>query len=193
MTFGTSQLSGNPPSGQTIAVGSLPTLTYRLGDTMTVPYQARGTFGDGNFFALQLSGVDGSFNSFTTVGRDTLLTGQIAFPLGATGNHFRVRVASCDPYLASADNGRDISTLTSTVSESPAEGIDIVQISDHLILRSVESVIAAHLFSLLGTELLSQRGTGTLDIDLSQIPAGIYFAVIESGERREARKIAVLH
>jgi hypothetical protein len=194
VSFGTAQLNGIPLDAQSILVEPIPTLSYHPGDTITVPYSASGLFGDGNFFSLQLSDSNGSFNSFTNVGHDTSLSGSIAFALTKPGNHFRVRIASSDPYLASVDNGSDISTLNSSVVERPDRGIVITQTSNYFVVRSLTAeVIQVHLFSQLGTEVSSQRDPGELDVDLAPLRAGIYFAVVEAGQQREVRRIAVVH
>lgn len=94
-------------------------------------------------------------------------------------------------------DGRIVRQLTFlpelAVNTSIEPSFTISQNSDHLKISGEQQATSCRIFSLLGTELLSQRGIGTLDIDLSHIPAGIYFAVVETGERREVRKIAVLH
>jgi hypothetical protein len=41
--------------------------------------------------------------------------------------------------------------------------------------------------------VLSQHGSGALDVDLSALPAGVYFAVVESGNDRQVKRIAVVH
>ncbi len=193
VTFGTSQLSGGPNT-QTIEVGTIPTQTYHVGDTVKVPYQSSGAFGSGNFFEAELSDANGSFNDFTITGQDTLLTGSIGVPIGAAGSHYRVRIISSDPYVASADNGSDISTnANATVSESAPNGIQITQISEHLLVQASETSVEVHLYTMLGTELLFQQGSGTLDVDLSSLPAGVYFAVIEAGNERVVKRIAVVH
>jgi len=47
--------------------------------------------------------------------------------------------------------------------------------------------------NLLGAEVLSKRGAGTVGVDLSSLPAGVYFAIVQAGDAREVRKIAVVH
>jgi PKD repeat protein len=191
MTFGTALYSG-VPNGQSIALGPMPT-SYHVGDTIIVPYTASGSFGDGNFFSLQLSDSNGSFNTFTNVGHDTLISGQIPFVMKQPGKHFRVRIASSDPYMPSQDNGTDITTATSSVAEANIELIDIKEFPNELLAHSSAGEIELHLFSLLGAEILSQHALGTLDLDLSPLPVGVYFAVIETGGAREVKRIAVVH
>jgi hypothetical protein len=65
--------------------------------------------------------------------------------------------------------------------------------TDHLLATSESSLISCRIISLLGTELLSERGTGTLDVDLASLPEGMYVAIVQAGDERGVRKILVAH
>ncbi|MDP4199671.1 MAG: hypothetical protein Q8922_03610 [Bacteroidota bacterium] len=93
---------------QTITLGPITTLAYCVGDTMLVPYTASGTFASDNHFFVQLSDASGSFVSYTPIGSNAASGGIISVPLNGSGLHFRLRVASTDPYDTSAHNGSDI-------------------------------------------------------------------------------------
>src|SRR5437868_6931187 len=94
---------------QTITLGPITKLSYCVGDTLWVPYQASGTFSSANFFTVQLSDPSGSFGSFTNVGHSNAGSGVIPVPLVTKGQFFQVRVASTDPYEFSSANGVNIS------------------------------------------------------------------------------------
>jgi|GEM_PF-2026200 len=93
---------------QTITLGPIPNLNYCLRDTLFVPYQASGVFSSDNTFNVQLSDANGSFSAFTIVGHDTAMNGSIPVRMASLGSGFRVRVASSDPYLLSANNSGNI-------------------------------------------------------------------------------------
>ncbi|MFI5202564.1 MAG: T9SS type A sorting domain-containing protein [Candidatus Kapaibacterium sp.] len=83
---------------------------------VTVYYTATGTFGAKNVFTVQLSATDGSFTpTFTIIGSvKSTASGSIAVHIPAYDlnyDHYRVRVASSNPYLVSNDNGSDIQVL----------------------------------------------------------------------------------
>lgn len=40
---------------------------------------------------------------------------------------------------------------------------------------------------------MAQRGMGEIDVDLSTIPVGVYFAIAQAGGERLTRRIAVVH
>ncbi|MFI5263498.1 MAG: T9SS type A sorting domain-containing protein [Candidatus Kapaibacterium sp.] len=54
-------------------------------------------------------------------------------------------------------------------------------------------MITASIVDLLGATIISQTDRDVLSLDLSNLNNGVYFAIITSGNRRELRKIAVLH
>jgi hypothetical protein len=95
-------------SAQTITLGPIAKTAYCVGDTMFVPYTATGTFNPGNYFFAELSDASGSFAGFTPFGHSTPAGGSLAVPLLSIGEHFRVRVASEDPYATSTNNGGDL-------------------------------------------------------------------------------------
>ncbi len=92
---------------QTITLNPLTQLTYCVGETASVSYEASGTFDSSNIFAVQLSLPGGSFSGWTIIGRGTALSGSIPVTFNQTGT-YRVRVASTDPGAFSNDNGADI-------------------------------------------------------------------------------------
>jgi len=101
--------------------------------------------------------------------------------------------------------GRGIDTfqvpnLTFDYSKVSNNGVDqqtslqstIRQASGHLYATSTDQPIELRLLNLLGSEVLSRRGTGELDVDLSSLAAGIYIVVAESNGQRVTKKIAVV-
>jgi hypothetical protein len=96
---------------QSITISPLTKTTYCIGDTLSISYQASGTFEYNNSFFAQLSDANGSFKTFNSMGRSISGSGTIKFTLNNNGQHYRVRVASGAPYVYSADNGVDIQVL----------------------------------------------------------------------------------
>jgi hypothetical protein len=138
-------------AAQTITLGPITKLTYCVGDTIVVPYQASGTFAGDNTFVLQMSDVNGSFTTFTNLGHATRNTDSITVKLNNTGGHYRIRIASTDPYILSSDNGADISVVGYPSPQPwPADGSyhgfagDSIQLSD----RSSESTASTFLWKL---------------------------------------------
>jgi hypothetical protein len=81
----------------------------------------------------------------------------------------------------------------SGVEITPPSNITILQSGDHLFANDEGLPIEICVSNILGSEVLSQGGNGALDIDLSPLPAGVYFAVVQAGSEREVQKIAVVH
>ncbi|MDP4199672.1 MAG: T9SS type A sorting domain-containing protein [Bacteroidota bacterium] len=96
---------------QTITLGPITKLAYCVGDTMLVPYAASGTFASDNHFFVQLSDASGSFASYAPIGNDAALNGSISVALNNVGSHFRVKVASTNPYDTSMRNADDIAVV----------------------------------------------------------------------------------
>lgn len=78
-------------------------------------------------------------------------------------------------------------------SEVPPPAFQIVQTGDRLAIVTEEGSYKIQILNMLGSEVLSQDESGSVNIDLSTVNAGIYFAVVEAGNKREIRKIAVVH
>jgi hypothetical protein len=87
----------------------------------------------------------------------------------------------------------DYSQVESSVAESPMPTFSLRQSGDHLFSNTKETPAEIRIMNILGAEVLSQNGTGALDVDLTQLPAGVYFAQVQSGDAREVKKIAVVH
>ncbi len=96
---------------QSVTTGALSTTSFCQGATVSVIYTASGTFGAKNVFTVQLSAPDGSFTpSFQNIGQvKSATSGSITATLSVTpGTHYRLRVASSNPYIVGNDNGSDI-------------------------------------------------------------------------------------
>ena len=92
-----------------------------------------------------------------------------------------------------ADLNFDYSQVNASVNATPIPTITIAQNSNHLRITADQPATTCRIFSLLCTELLSQHGTGTLDVDLASLPAGMYFAIVQVGNERVVRKIVAVH
>ncbi|MFI5202806.1 MAG: hypothetical protein ACHQNE_10505, partial [Candidatus Kapaibacterium sp.] len=106
---------------QTITINSISGTQFCAGDPLAVTFTATGTWGPTNAFTLQLSDTGGSFGNgvFTNIGSlaDSIagtFTISSAMPAQVDYSpHYRVRVIGGSPsYIASADNGSDISIGT---------------------------------------------------------------------------------
>jgi len=98
-------------SAQSISIGSPAKVSYCVGDSIIVPYQANGPFANDNAFILQFSDANGSFANFSNSVQNAARSGFLATTLHGLGSHYRVRVISSDPYSVSEDNGSDIAVL----------------------------------------------------------------------------------
>ncbi len=88
----------------------------------------------------------------------------------------------------------DYSKVQAGVAENPPpSNLTILQSGDHLFANDEGLPIEIRISNLLGVEVLSQQGSEALDVDLSLLPAGVYFAVVEAGNDRTVRRIAVIH
>ncbi len=87
----------------------------------------------------------------------------------------------------------DYSQIPSSVLNPPVSAMTIRQPGDHLFATDENEPIDIRISNLLGTQILAQHGSGTLDVDLSSLAAGVYFAVVQAGGEETVRKIAVVH
>src|SRR5436190_1397005 len=98
---------------QTITIGEVTNLHNCVNDDIVITYKASGTFESDNQFFVQLSDANGSFQSWTnSTQRSSRDSDKILMHLGSTGSHFRVRVASTNPFTTSNDNGKDIEVIS---------------------------------------------------------------------------------
>ncbi len=95
--------------------------------------------------------------------------------------------------MTCGDLSFDYSQVNASIEATQAPAITISQNSDHLRITGDQPTTTCRIFSLLGTELLSQRGEGKLDVDLTLLPAGMYFALVQAGDERVVRKVLVTH
>ncbi|MFI5264612.1 MAG: T9SS type A sorting domain-containing protein [Candidatus Kapaibacterium sp.] len=78
------------------------------------------------------------------------------------------------------------------VEEEDPVSLQIETSPNHLHVTN-DGVISAAIYDLLGIKLLSKKENDILDFDLTSLSDGVYFAIVESGNHREMRKIAVVH
>ena len=84
----------------------------------------------------------------------------------------------------------DDSQVNASVPQQKTEPIVIRQVANAFYVES-KSTLRIRILNLLGSEVLSRQSSGSLDLDLSSLQAGVYFAVVESGGARQVRKIVV--
>jgi hypothetical protein len=115
--------------------------------------------------------------------------GTVVFSTGASdtiADNARVDTLSCDDLEFQVSSG--------VANETPQPlAFQIVQNGERLAIGYEQSPFTVRILNLLGAEVFSERGSGALDIDLSSLPAGVYFAVAQAGDEREVQKIAVIH
>ncbi len=122
------------------------------------------------------------------------------------GSGINVYIADLDTAAALSNNGNvsyilhcdslqfDYSLVEpSGVQTPPPSNVTILQSGDHLFANDEGLPIEIRISNLLGAEVLSEQGSGALDVDLSQLPAGVYFAMVQAGSERQVQKIAVVH
>jgi hypothetical protein len=56
-----------------------------------------------------------------------------------------------------------------------------------------DGAISAAIYDLLGIKLLAKKENDILNLDLTSLSDGVYFAIVESSTHREMRKIVVVH
>lgn len=100
---------------QTLTLNSVSATQFCAGDPVSVTFTATGTWGHKNAFTLELSDTSGSFSiSFSNIGSvaDTApgtFTSASTIPSSASAStHYRIRVIGAYPYIASNDNGSDL-------------------------------------------------------------------------------------
>ena len=101
-------------------------------------------------------------------------------------------------YLGTTANGiysRSLPAGSSGVASEPQtmDAFEILQTPYHLTIISGQATISLRILNILGNEVLTIHGSGTLEVDLTSFAAGTYFAVIQSGNAQEVRRIAVVH
>lgn len=69
----------------------------------------------------------------------------------------------------------------------------ISQSGERLFVSAEDAAFSVHVVNVLGNEIASMDGRGTLELDLTQLPAGIYFAIAQAGHERTVKRIAVVH
>jgi hypothetical protein len=113
-------LKGNVVA-EAIATGSISGVPVCVGNSITVPYTATGTFNGGNSFIAQLSDEFGCFGSPVVIGSvSSTSSGSIVadVPISViAGNGYRVRVISTSPAIFGTPSGSTV-----TVNALPTVG-----------------------------------------------------------------------
>lgn len=122
-------------SGQSITINSLSGANFCVGEPLSVTFTASGDWSqnENNTFTVQLSDVNGSFgSSFKNLGSlkasaSGTYTVTAAIAENSTlSTHYRVRVTGSFPYVASLDNGQDI-----TIGRAPTAFLEIANFSTY--------------------------------------------------------------
>jgi hypothetical protein len=84
----------------------------------------------------------------------------------------------------------DYSEVTGVSSDqAPKPIMSISQLGTHLLLSEVNSQFVVRIFNILGNQVMSDIGSGDLDLDLTPLPPGVYFAEVTAGGQRAVRRI----
>ncbi len=87
----------------------------------------------------------------------------------------------------------EFQSSSSVMNNVPQPPVRIAQNGNRLVVSSDRNTIAVQVLSVLGAEVFSQHGSGVLDVDLSSLKSGVYFAVAQAGNAREMTKIVIVH
>jgi hypothetical protein len=120
-------------SAQAISINSVSGTSFCSGDQASVTFTASGDWSQNknNTFTIQLSDINGSFEStFTNLGsiKETVagtftVTAMISDD-HPVSTHYRIRVTGAYPFIASLDNGQDI-----TIGRVPTAFLEIANFS----------------------------------------------------------------
>jgi hypothetical protein len=95
---------------------NLGSTAFLPGDAISIPFNANGTYNNGNTFTAQLSDATGYFGNPTNIGSITATNSNTA--ISATlpnvitnGTAYRIRVISSNPVQVGSDNGSNLSIL----------------------------------------------------------------------------------
>ena len=121
--------------GQSITINSVSGTSFCFGDPVSVTFTASGDWSQNknNAFTIQLSDTNGSFgNAFKNLG-SLKQTASGTFTVTAmmsenypVSTHYRIRVTGSYPYLASLDNGQDL-----TIGRVPAAFLEIANFATY--------------------------------------------------------------
>ena len=78
-------------------------------------------------------------------------------------------------------------------TNADAGALEVSLDGNRLYVYSGSNSIQVRISNILGAETLAQHGSGTVDVDLSPLPAGVYLALVEAGNQRVVKKITVVH
>ena len=121
--------SFTPPSSSTsIILAPLSSSSFCFGSAIDISYITFGSFSAGNIFTAELSDTSGSFGNPVPIGSvQSVSSGVILASVPAqtaAGHHYRIRVVSSDPIVASEDNGEDLSIAEMKLYYQDIDGDD---------------------------------------------------------------------
>jgi hypothetical protein len=177
-------------SGVALAEDScLSFLSYCVGDTATLYFNAVGNFDAGNVFTAQLSDATGDFSSPVDIGSVSFTTSgniYITFPLNLTpGSGYRLRVSSSTPAVTGNKSTTDI-----TINELPnieanasdtllCEGIQVTLTGsggdifswDNGVIDGIAFIPVSGYYSLTGTDAATNcSNTDSVRITVINLP-----------------------
>ena len=122
----------------TVSVGAAPTLTLTsvqpssvcAGATVSIQFNASGSYGAGNTFTAQLSDLSGSFASPTILGSGTSSPISAVIPITLNSGTYGIRVVSSNPIVVSDTQNLTITNIQSlrcNANPNPATAGQAVQ------------------------------------------------------------------
>ena len=170
----------NAPTDAVITATGASKYNLCEGETITVGFQAAGTFNNGNSFTAQLSDKNGSFGTPLTIGNlSGTASGSIIciIPGGLVqGTGYRVRVVSSNPVFQSGILSSAFSTACLT---NTAPTITLVQKTDVSCFGANNgaidvSVSGGNAPNFISWEKLGNAGFGSSNEDLTGLVPGTY-------------------
>jgi photosystem II stability/assembly factor-like uncharacterized protein len=123
---------------------------------------------------------------------DSGLTSDPILSMAASKDYLFVGTAHTGVWRLSISNITGLASVQQPAQATEIQ-IQVTQSGDHLFANTEEAPAEIRIMNILGAEVLSQNCTGELDVDLSPLPAGVYFAQVQSGDALEVKKIVVMH
>tara|TARA_R110002072_G_scaffold216958_8_gene374542 strand:+ start:7897 stop:8604 length:708 start_codon:yes stop_codon:yes gene_type:complete len=190
---GTSVTSGNPFTVK-FAVTNTGTTTLNTGDSIFYRIDINGgivTIGGANIFYIILSKTvapNDSVHISVTANIDFWNFGQGALANSSTFTiGFNVRGTTCCPSLDDANLANNQISLTLTNGSLSNDELEAVELETfysnnefHVEFLNIGSAIDVNIYNLTGKLVKTAALTGSEDIDLSDLPQGVYISKIVS-------------
>ena len=175
-------------------IDSLNALSFYHGDSIKIYYTVNGILNAGNKLKFEFSDELGSFAvpfQFDSIPSITSGSGVLtkAIPVAlVSGTQYRIRLATTDIALLSADNGSDVTIMnpltTSMNEESEGDVIIFPNPASNAIYVDAEKLKQFTVTDEIGRILIQadSKEIEMLSINISELPPAVYFITIETAE-----------